>query len=148
MKRRWDRLRCAVGLGVLLAAGCAGSTKFFTALPGVPAGQSNIVVYRIKRLRAGDAYPHIYLDGEKRFPLRNATYNVLSVRPGKHVVEARGSILSWGLPPEAREVDVQPGETAFLKLYVEPGVFRDNVVFEPADQEAALSVLPALRLSR
>lgn len=142
------RLRpLAACVTLLVAAGCAGKTMLFSSLPEVPRGRSSIVVYRLKRMRANDVHPYVYLNGEKQFALRSAGYNVLTVDPGQYKVEAKGSTLAWGMATKAVTVDLGPDQTCFLRLYVEPGVFQDTVVFEKSDEETSLAALRSLRLS-
>ena len=147
IQRAYGVLRLAGCLSLLVFAGCSTSTTLFSAIPELPKGQSCIVVYRPKRMRANDVHPHVYLDGVKQFPLRNAGYNVLNVVPGKHTVEAKGSTLAWGMPPRSLTINLGSDEMEFLRLYVEPGVFRDNVIFEVSDEKSSLAALRSLRLS-
>ena len=77
----------------------------------------------------------------------DALAQAMTVEPGQHTVEAKGSTLAWGMPPKSVMVELGPNETQFLRLYVEPGVFQDNVVFEATDAETSLAALQSLRLS-
>jgi len=147
IQRAYGVLRLAGCLSLLVFAGCATRTTLFATTPEVPRGQACIVVYRPKRMRANDVHPHVYLDGVKQFPLRNAGYNILNVAPGKHTVEAKGSTLAWGMPPRSLTVQLGPDEMQFLRLYVEPGVFQDNVILEVSEEKASLAALRSLRLS-
>lgn len=141
-------LRSLGPLGLLLLAGCATPAVLFSALPEIPKGQARIVVYRPKRMRANDAHPHVYLNGQRQFALRNAGYNIINVPPGNYTVEVKGSTLAWGMQPRSLSVTLASDETQFLRLYVEPGVFHDNVIFEVSDRNTSLSALRSLRLSR
>jgi len=149
----WGALAGLV-LMVVLPAGCTATGTRFPGIPPTEPEEPLIIVYRPDQFVCCGIYANLYLDGQKKAPLKNAGYVLLHVTPGEHGIEIKGGTSSLGtlnasfepVAPVFATVDVGRGEVRFLRFWftlsrIAPGMMT------PVSRDVALKELESLRLS-
>lgn len=99
-----------------LIVGCAAAPgPNFEPLVDKP-NEAVLYVYRPSKMRGSGTYPHIYVDGIEKSPLKNGGYIALYLPPGEHVILSKGKDWKWDLPDSSVKLTVTSGETYFVKL--------------------------------
>jgi hypothetical protein len=100
-----------------------------------------VIFYREGHFTGSALKPSIYLDGREVVRLKNGTYFITQVEPGKH------EIGSSAKHEPALSVDLKPGETAYIQMIVVSGTWRGagRLIPVPADDgKTAISKLHIL----
>ena len=87
-----------VPVAILLLSSCRTTTGGlqFRPVSGPETFPEYAIVYFYRPYREFNwgGYPYIFVNGMKKFPLKNETYNVLLLPPGEYEIKAEGS--TWG----------------------------------------------------
>lgn len=100
----------------LLACSASGPTF---KLPGkIPQDVATIYIYRPFLTYNMAGWPDIYLNGEKKFPLKNSSYSVMQLSPGNYEIEAKGSKLltNWFPKPVSIKYKFTAGKEYFVRV--------------------------------
>ena len=109
-------------MAVLVTAlvGCGASGPLYQPV-SVPDERAAIYVYRPHSAFQRPGYPNVYVDGKPLYALKNNSYNVSLLPPGRHEVKVSGSLLTnWAMPDAAIAVDAKPGQSIYLRYLPEP----------------------------
>ncbi len=119
------RLLCLVTI-VALGACVYTTGPIFRPVAEQP-GSAIVYVYRPgppKPQAFGERYPRIYVNGEKKFDLKDAGYCVITLPPGQHEIKAVGDFwTNWTTVPVTRTIAVEAGREYYIR--VRPTVLRD-----------------------
>jgi hypothetical protein len=101
-----------------LAAGCAApaSGPEFSLLHAAP-DKATLYVYRPSAKFNYGGYPHVFVNGEKKFALKDQGYSVLILEPGTYEIKFEGSKwgTNWWPPPATRTLSVEAGREYFVR---------------------------------
>ena len=102
-------------LSFLLLVSCAAPGPVFQPMIEKD-GVATLYIYRLKKFKGGGTYPHIYVNGKEKAPLRNGGYISTYLNPGEYTVLSRGKDWKWDLPDSRVKIAVEPGVTYYIKL--------------------------------
>lgn len=79
---------------------------------------ATIYVYRPFLTYNMAGWPDIYLNGEKKFSLKNNSYKVIQLLPGNHEIKAKGSkhLTNWFPKPVSIKYEFKAGEEYFVRV--------------------------------
>lgn len=100
---------------VLLLFACAAPGPVFEPMIQ-KEGVATLYIYRPKKFKGGGTYPHIYLNGVEKAPLRNGGYISAHLAPGEYTIESKGKDWKWDLPDSSVKISVAEGKTYYIKL--------------------------------
>lgn len=131
---------------VLSAIGCAQqatptATETVTAQSATSQAAGTVIFYREGHFTGSALKPSVYLDGREVARLKNGTYFMTQLEPGKHEVGSSAK----NEPPLA--IDVKQGETVYIQMIVVSGTWRGagRLIPVPADNgKTAVSKLHLL----
>lgn len=146
--------------------GCAAPGPIFEPL-AQKEESAVLYIYRPSKFAGGGTYPHIYIDGKEKFPLRNGGYLSFYLSPGEYTIESKGKDWKWDLPDSSVKVTLEKGEIYYIKLDYDSDIgFTDTgkqksqsawqgsawVVnygagFHPVDPDIGSSEIQSLKLS-
>jgi hypothetical protein len=133
---------------VLLLAACATGPKFQSA-EQPPANMGDIYLYRTAAIYAFGTSFDTLVDGKKVGELPNASYLVMRLTPGKHILQVAPGAL--GQKSEI-QLDVQKGTTGFYQYDFNSGPLANYFFLGSAIQvrssERALREMKELSLGR
>ncbi len=121
-------MRLRLPFVVLLMASCAAAADGprFAPITPVPADKATVYIYRPYVNFNYGGYPRIFLNGEKKFALRNRRYGVFTLPPGEYEIKAKGSRwgTNWWPRPAVRTLAVKAGREYYLRVIpvLPPGV--------------------------
>jgi hypothetical protein len=149
IKARLPLLAMALVFLVLTATGCASGPKF-AGLEPVPAGKSDIYLFRKAKIFASGTSYDIFLDNTKVGTLLNGGYLRFTVAPGSHVIRAETSLI-FSTAKRDTQIQVNAGERSFVALTIYTGTSGVQNTWGYAlgetTAEFALRELPDLGLS-
>lgn len=132
-------------VAMVLLVGCASGPQF-AGLDPVQQDKSNIYVYRNPALFASGQGFRLSLDDKSVGTLYNASYQKLSVEPGKHTLEIAPGIMAH---KSALEVMLEPNKNYFYEYDFASGplanVFFVGSSIQAREQNKALDDLKALK---
>lgn len=117
------------------------ATQTLSAPTAASQTVGTVIFYREGHFTGSALKPSIYLDGKEVARLKNGTYFMAQLEPGKHEVGSS----SKHEPPLA--VDVKPGETTYIQMIVVTGTWRGAgrlIPVPPDDGKTAVSKLHLL----
>jgi len=108
-------------LSIFLLTGCAASGQNFSTLEAVSNTEGKVYIYRPNKFFQGGTWPTVFINGEKRFELKNQGYIVFNLPPGQHNLKIGKSHLfaNWGFDDVEGVLTIKPKERYFLKLDIE-----------------------------
>ncbi len=114
-------------LAPLLFFGCAAPGPMFEPMIK-KEDMATLYIYRPKKFSGGGTYPHIYVNGKEKAPLRNGGYIASYLEPGEYTIESKGKDWKWDLPDSSVSVSVAEGNTYYIKLDYESdiGIFNSG----------------------
>ena len=121
-----SRWRFGVLLTVFALLGACSSPGYFEPTPIAGEGSAMVYLYRPAASNPGSkplllSYPEVMIDGVSHGVLKYNSYRAIELPPGKHEFRLTG--LTKGAKWEPKDVNysinLQPGETAYLKFRVE-----------------------------
>jgi uncharacterized protein DUF2846 len=114
------KLELAAALAVVVLSACSASGPLYESAP-VPNGQTAIYVYRPHRGFQISGYPYVYVDDRVSHSLKNSSYGVSFVAPGRHEVKVSGSLMAnWMLPDARVVVEAIAGQSVYVRYTPEP----------------------------
>lgn len=145
---------------VALTAGCtAPATGPEFSLAPVAEDKGNVYIYRPYTKFNEGGYPNVFVNGEKKFALKDKGYAVLSLQPGNYELKIEGTTMgtNWWPPAVTRTLGVEAGREYFMRVIpalpsgAAPGpyLFTNNIsraLVTLVKREQALSEIRDLRL--
>ena len=143
---------------VALTAGCASpATGPQFSLAPVAPDKGTVYLYRPYAKFNDAGYPHVFINGEKKFPLRHMGYAMLALPPGTYEIKFEGAKMEWWPPAATRTLGVEAGQEYFIRVIpaLPPGVqagpylFTNNIsraIVDLVPKQEALSQIRELRL--
>jgi hypothetical protein len=147
--RRTVSIAClALAVGGLTA--CATGTPYaevMESIPALPAGQGRIMVYMTDSSQPIDFYPTVTVDAVPVGTIRAGTFFYVDRPAGLHQVgigEHQASVISNQIATEPVDIEVIPGETAYVHAEAVQIIARVQVVLRPEIPENAMRDLEKL----
>jgi hypothetical protein len=108
----------ALGLSAVLAGCASPATGPEFQLAPTPPDRGAVYIYRPGREFNHGGYPYVFLNGEKKFSLREKGYALLPLVPGNYEIKVEGSQsgTNWWPPPATRTLAVEAGQEYFVRV--------------------------------
>lgn len=107
---------------VILLAGCvsfgsAHGPQFQEADPP-SSGHAVLYIYRPEKKFNSGGFPYIYLNDEKKLPMRMGGYMIFNLDPGRHEIKAVGSTwgTNWWPGPASRVIELEANQEYFVRV--------------------------------
>ena len=103
-----------------------------------PAQAASLIIFREGHFAGSALKPSIFVDGKEVARLKNGSYYIMPIEPGKHELSSSAKHES-PLP-----IEIKAGETSYVQMIVVPGTWRGAgrlVPVPPDDGKVAVSKL-------
>lgn len=140
------RLLAYLASAALIAGCAAGATGPEFSLAPIVSDKGMVYVYRpVTKFNEG-GYANVFVNGEKKFPLRDKGYAVLALAPGTYELKIEGSQFgtNWWPPPATRTLGVEAGQEYFVRVIpaLPPGVAPGPHLFTNNISRALVDLVP------
>lgn len=137
---------------LLLLAGCAVALgPQFQQLEPTSADKATVYVYRPSLDFFRPGHPEVFVNGSRKFALRDGGYSVFTLSPGTYEIKFEGQFLAtnWAPPAVTHKLGVEAGREYFIRAYPEKvpgGPLASRTVVSLVQKEQAVQDLKRLSL--
>jgi len=105
-------------LSALILSGCAASGQNFSGLEPISDTEGKVYLYRPYNFFQGGTWPTVFINGEKRFTLKNQGYLVLSLPAGQYDLKIGKShfFANWMFDDVEGKLIIESNKIYYLKL--------------------------------
>lgn len=104
-------------LAILLvcASGCVAHGPVYSGSEAISNEEGIVYFYRPSVFYMGGTYPYVFVDGAKKFSLKNNGYNFVKLPPGKHSFEI-GKGKTWEFKDLVGEMEIESNKRYYIRV--------------------------------